>query len=402
MHNPTVNLLPSDATIEYDPFSWEVLEDPYPIYRLLRDRQPAYWNARRGFWALSRFEDVQAAARDWRTYSSAAGIELDDARVLYRDVMGPGFFIVSDPPDHDRMRKVVQGYFAPRVVTALEDEVRARARRLIATLRERREVDLAEDFAWRLPIQLVSALLGLPESDEEQLQRWVFDLQARGEDLYVLPEAARSSAQELGRYLDEQLRAARAAPGEKLLAVIAAAADAGTLYEKELRGLAFMLLLAATDTTASLIANSLVHLRSLEESRARMARDEGFLQRCVEELVRYDAPVQGLARVATRDVEIHGEVIPKDAWVWLLFASANRDERRFENPDQLDFSRTGRHLGFGEGIHHCLGAPLARLEARVAFGAFFSTVEEYELLPGARRLRQHAGRGFVKLPARLG
>jgi cytochrome P450 len=402
MSIPSENPVQLAASVEYDPFSWEALEDPYPIYGRLRDHEPAYWNAHRGFWALSRFEDVQAAARDWQTYSSAKGIELDDARTLFREVMGPGFFIVSDPPDHDRMRKVVQSYFAPRAVAALEDEVRARARRLIDELTERREVDLAEDFAWRLPIQLVSALLGLPEEDERLLQRWVFDLQARGEDLYVVPDAARSSALELGRYLDERLKDARAAPQEKLLTVMVAAADAGGLAASELRGLAFGLLLAATDTTASLIANSLQHLRSREQERERMAQDVEFLGRCVEELVRYDAPVQGLARVATREVEIHGKLIEKDAWVWLLFASANRDERRFQNPDQLDFSRTGRHLGFGEGIHHCLGAPLARLEARVAFGELFSTVQEYELLPGCKRLRQHAGRGWIKLPARLG
>lgn len=389
-------------TFRYDPFAQAVVDDPYPFYRVLRDAHPAYHVEERDCWTLSRYEDVQAAARDWATFSSASGIELDEARTLSREIMGPGVFIASDPPDHDRMRKVVHAYFTPKAIASLEERVRTRVRGLVRDLRERGAVDLATDFGWRLPVQLVSELLGLPPADEQLLQQAIFTLQARGEDLYEMPDEARATTQRLADYLDEQIAAKRAWPDDALLSVLVAAADVGTLHARELRGMAFILLLAATDTTASLLTNSLTHLEHRDDDRRRMVETPEVLPACVEELVRYDAPVQGLARVTTRAVELHGRKIPADAWVWLLFASANRDERRFERPDELDFSRPQqRHLGFGEGIHHCLGAPLARLEARVGLGELFSAVPEYELRPGAERLRQHPTRGWVKLPAQV-
>ena len=392
----------STLEVRYDPFVDTPSADPYPLYRVLRDELPAYHNFDRGFWALSRFADVQAAARDWATFSNAAGVDLDDVGRL----IGAGNFLDSDPPLHDRLRDLVRGDFGPRAIQALEPAVRAEVRRLIDRLRERARVDLAEEFAWPLPVAVVTELLGLPAAHLQMLQTWLgafsFRDGAREPGAVELPAAALEAGANLRAYIAELAAERRRRPRSDLLSRVVAAEKGAAASPEQTVGICLLLLLAGTDTTASLVANALLILGERPETRQALARAPAQIPVALEEALRYESPIQADARVTTRAVERHGRRIPAGARVLLLFGAANRDERRFEDPDRFDPSRPRqRHLAFGEGIHFCLGAPLARLEARVALEELLREIPEYEVTGPGRRLSSHTTRGLVNLPVSL-
>jgi cytochrome P450 len=386
----------------YNPFAWDVQEDPYPYYRVLLDRYPVYRTPDRDWWTLSRFDDVRDAARDWRTFSNASGTELDGAAEMYTETFGHGIFIFEDPPAHDRLRKVVQRWFTPRSVQAFDGRIRTAVEDLIDELVETDPVDLAEDFAWRLPISTISEVLGFPTSDHRHLLHWMLELEARHSNLEELPASARAAGVELAEYIASSLDQRRRHARDDLLTVLVDAEKHGDLQPDEARGLTFILVLAGIDTSACLMSNTLHRLATRPDDRRMLAQEPRRLPAAIEEMIRFEAPVQGLARRATRGVELHGVTIPQGGWVWLSWAAANRDERRFPDPDVLDFQRpTQRNLGFGEGIHHCIGAPLARLEARIALEVFLARFPRYELCGAGQRLHMHGTRGWVHLPASL-
>lgn len=392
---------------EYDPFAARIQEDPYPYYRVLRDTYPVYYNERRDFWTLSRFADIQAAARQWEVYSNQNGVELDATQDFYPDTFGPGIVINTDPPEHERIRKVVHKAFTPKQIQSLEGRIRTTVGELLDALTEQPKADLAEDFTWRLPVSTISYLLGFPEADHRYLERVMYDFEARqsepGEaDHFDLPDRAQQAGEELAGYIAEAVSERRKRPKDDLLSVIVEAERAGQLAPDEPRGLTFILVMAGIDTTACLLSNTLHRLEDRPDDRRRLVEDPATIPGAVEEMIRWEAPVQGLARVATGDTTLHGETIPAGASVWLAYAAANRDERRFPDPDRLDlFREQRRHLGFGEGIHHCIGAPLARLESRIALQEFFGRFDEYEIVEPSERLHQHTTRGWSHLSAIL-
>ena len=402
-----MNVTTADQGFIYDPFSPEIFDDPYPKYRILRDEHPLYYNAERNFWTLSRFDDCQEGARNWQGLSSGSGVELDDTQTFYPETFGPGNIVITDPPDHRRIRRAVQQHFTPQAVQVLDPSVRAIVNRLLDRLEDGSEADLAEDFAWRIPVATVSKMLGFPEEEQDPLADLLFDFETREPeadqgDYFEVPAVAREAGGRLADFISEQLAARRAAPGDDLLSALLRAEDEGDLAPEESRGLTFILVMAGVDTTACLVSNGLHRLSDRPDDRRRIAEDPEFATSATEELVRWEAPVQGEARVALEDIEIAGGTIPKGARVWLCYGAANRDERRFEDPERLDFARPPkRHLGFGEGIHHCIGAPLARLEGRIAFEEFFRRFDSYQIGSNAKRHHQHTTRGWTRLPAEL-
>lgn len=382
-------------SVRFDPFAASVHTDPYPTYKLLREEAPVYEDTTHAFWALSRFADVQAAARDWRTFSNAGGVDLDVPAQFF----GRGDFLDSDPPRHDELRDAVRGVFTPRSIQALEAEIEKEVALLLAALLADGGGDLAQDFAWELPLRVICGLIGFPPSDRDYLGQAVRALLDRTPDQEAVPPGVFAARERLQQYIAAQADDRRRCPRRDLLTVIVEASAGGTLVEEEVVGVVLLLLIAGIETTASLISNSIVLMAEHPAQRRLLADDPGLLRRGVEELLRFDAPIQFLKRTTIVPVQLHGITIPREATVLLLYGSANRDHRRFPNPDRLDVAREPkRHLAFGEGIHFCLGAPLARLEARIALGALLARIETYTVLPGMVRTQHHHTRGVAHLP----
>ena len=378
--------------VEYDPFLF--YEDPYPIYRGLRDEAPVYLNPERRLWVLSRFDDVQRAGRDWRTFSSAEGVDIDDSR------LGPGSFLDADPPRHDELRKLLHADFSPAALRRLEPLIAAKVDALVSALLERGSVDLVDELARRLPMSVVCDLLGAPAADHPQLEAWYAGMLHREPGRPEVTEAAQRATGEMRAYIVAAVTERMAAPRNDLFSTIAAAHGESRLTMEEVDGMCRLLLLAGVHTASSLIANTLMLLEDRPDDRRALGADPARIPTAIEELLRYLAPVQSGARVTTAEVELHGTAIPRGERVLLLWASANRDERRYPDPDTLDLGRKPlRSVAFGEGIHFCLGAPLARLESRIAFEALFTRIPEYEIVGPVERHFTFLERGIARLPA---
>jgi cytochrome P450 len=375
-------------TVAFDPLAQD---EPYAAYRELRDRWPVYRNDERGFWALSRFDDVQRAAREWRSWSSAEGVNLDDTLSL----TGPGNFIAADPPDHDRLRRVVRERFTPARIAAMEPAVRADVRATLRTAAGDGGFDAATALAWAIPVRTVSRVLGVPLEDEPVLRAWLRAAIARAAGSDRLPPAARAAAESLRVYFVDWV--GRRADG--LLADVAAAERRGDVASDEIPGLCVLLYIAGTETVADFVGNALVALAEHPEQRALLAAEPERMPAAVEELLRYESPVQYQVRTATAATELHGVTIPAGDAVALLWGAANRDERRWERADELDVAREPRrHLAFGEGIHHCLGAPLARLQGRIVLEETLRAMPRYRLAGEPERVATHNTRGVARLP----
>jgi cytochrome P450 len=383
--------------VEYSPFSPEVQADPYPVYRHLRDHAPLYRSSQHGFWALSRYDDVIAVSRDWERFSSSFGVDIDDTGSEF----GHGNFLEEDPPLHDVLRGVVRSEFIPKNLrAALEPFVRQEVERIVADLKTRPAVDFARELAWELPILVVSRLMGFPEEDRDRLRQWEETFALRIPTLDRLPPFALRAGSALRSYFGGLIAERRAQPEDDLVTKIATAKPDGASTGDPALGMVFILFVAAIETTASLITQSLRLLAEHPDQREWLAENVTATPQAVEEVLRYEAPVQNLKRTTLNDVELLGEALPKGSTVLLLTGSANRDERRFPDPDVFDISREPkRHLAFGEGIHHCIGAPLARLEGQVVLETVLSEMPDYRLVGTPTRLPNNIVRGYLSLPA---
>ena len=381
------------SELRYDPYDAEIAEDPYPTYRRLRDEAPLYRIERLGIWVLSRHADVLAALRDPATFSSAHGLFLDqNPEVFLKDMLQ------TDPPRHDRMRKLVLEAFTTRRVAALEPRLRAIVRELLDPIAERGSCDFAAEFAWPFPATVICELLGIPEGDQERFRRWSYDL-ATGPRRQDGSSPAAVAA--IYAYFGELLEERRRRPGSDLVsALLAARLDGEALGEQDLRAFCFLLVVAGHETTTNLLGNTFVQLALRPELRRRLAADFALVPDAVEEFLRWDAPTQGLSRTLVREVELHGRKLGPGEKVHLLFAAGNRDERAFERPDELDIHRSPNpHLSFGHGIHFCLGAKLARLEMQVALEEVLARIPDFELgCAHVERLPSPLLRGVESLP----
>lgn len=384
--------------MEYDPFAPETQADPYPVYRHLRDNAPLYRNERLDFWAVSRYDDVAAVSRDWKTFSSSFGVDIDDTGGEF----GHGNFLEEDPPLHDLLRAVVRTEFIPKnLKAALEPFVRSEVERIVGDLKTRPAVDFARELAWELPVLVVSRLVGFPPEDRDRLRHWEETFALRVPTLPVLPPFATRAGASLRSYFADLVEDRRRDPRDDLLTKIAQAEVDGSPIGSGALGMVFILFVAAIETTASLITQSLRLLAVHPEQREWLRDNLAAVPQAVEEVLRYEAPVQNLKRTALSDVELLGEVIPEGSTVLMLTGSANRDERRFPEPDDFDVRREPRrHMAFGEGIHHCIGAPLARLEGQVVLETVLSEISDYELVGAPQLLPNNIVRGYLSLPAR--
>jgi cytochrome P450 len=398
--------------VHFDPYDPELHQDPYPVYRQLREEFPVHYEPNRNFFVLSRYDDVAAALQDSELYCSEEGItvglDVAAAGTDGVDVMrAVPLLIMMDGERHKKLRSLVNRAFTPRRIGALEPRIRKIAGELLDDFCHTERADLVSQFSAPLPTTVIAELLGIPTADRDFFKQKSTEIAQfdPAKPQGVHPASDHGPAVELASYLANQLDERRAQPRDDLLsALLAAEVDGEKLSPQELIGFAFLLLVAGNETTTNLISNAAVLLDRHPDERRKLIRDPALLPTAIEEFLRFDPPVQGLARTTTRDTEVRGTPIPKGSKVLLLFASANRDEAHFPEPERFDVTRQpNHHLAFGFGSHFCLGSSLARLEARVAFEELLERLPDYRLLEDrVERLCSGPIRGAVRLPIATG
>jgi cytochrome P450 len=389
----------TEAAIAYDPYDYAVHEDPYPTYVRLRETAPVYRNDERGFFALSRHADVMAGFQDPRL-SSSYGVSIDPT------AWGPQAastmsFLAMDPPKHSLMRALVSRGFTARRVLDLEPRIREIATGYVDAAVERSSFDLVGDVAGRLPMDVICELMGVPQSDRDGLRRLADLLVHREPGDFDVPAAGIEAAIELVGYYVSFLADRRARPRDDLTSALTTAeVDGERLSDDDIIAFLFLLVVAGNETTTKLLANAWYWAWRNPDQRRVPFADPTRIPEWVEETLRYDNSTQMLARRAMHDIELHGTTIPAGAQVLLLIGSANRDPRVFDDPDDYRIGRDTRQTAsFGVGRHFCLGASLARLEARVSLQVLLDRVADYDIdQASARRVHSVNVRGFMSLP----
>ncbi len=370
------------------------LADPYPAYQRLRNEDPVHRVAP-GTWVLSRYEDVARALRDHDTFSSAP---------MNMGAPGFKFLIGADPPDHTRLRRLVTRPFHPAAIAQLEPRIRAISDELVDELvvaNERGEADLVEHLAYPLPVIVIAELLGIPIERRADFKRWS-DAMIGGMAADFDRSAGAVAAMEMFAYFSEVIAERQAAPGDDLVSLLVGGAE--PLNNQELLLFCMLLLVAGNETTTNLISNGALALFDRPDAVERLRREPALLPAAIEEALRFDAPVQSLMRQVTTDVEIGGRHLPPGETVVVLYGAANRDERRYPEADEFVVDRyaafrgVADHVGFGAGIHYCLGAPLARLEARVAAEVLLARTRGMRPAGPGRRTSSLLVRGMTSLP----
>ena len=392
----------TDAGVYYDPYDFEIDADPYPIWRRLREEQPLYYNERYDFYALSRFEDVERALKDWTTYSSAKGTLLE---LIRADIdMPPGTFIFEDPPTHDLHRGLMSRVFTPRKMNAIEPKVREFCARSLDPLVGSGSFDFIADLGAQMPMRTIGMLLGVPEQDQEAIRDRI-DAGLRLES-GEMPEVSQDRAQfndsDFGDYIDWRMEH----PSDDLMTELIQAEfedSDGTrrrLTRNEILGYIGLIAGAGNETTTRLIGWTGKVLAEHPEQRQALVDDPSLIPNAIEELLRYEAPSPVQARYVTADVEHYGQVVPAGSAILLLNGAANRDDRKFPDGDSFDIHRKiDHHLTFGYGLHFCLGAALARLEGRVALDEVLKRFPSWEIdWDNAKQARTSTVRGWEKLP----
>lgn len=382
----------------YDPFIHTSADGVYDIYEALRRDHPIYFCEVRQTWCLTRYSDIQKAGRSWQGFSNRPGTALD-APNLY----GPGDFLDDDPPYHDVLRALVRPFFTPKKIATLADDITRRTDEILAELREQPRANLAAEFAVRLPIWVIARLLGAPEGNDYELQKNVLEIETRNLGDPTVPPSATAALAWLQGYVAELAAYKRSHPDDTVLSHIANGDFDVVLTPEEVAGMAGILFTAGSETTYALLGNILGHLADNPQAQEDLRRAEGtdLIDAAVEESLRFEAPVQYSSRTVQETTEFHGTEVPAGSRIILIWASGHRDPERWDRPDEYDIHRVAqRHHAFGEGIHFCLGAPLARLEARIAIPAFLRTFAEYDIRE-TRRRRNHIVRGWDLLDADL-
>jgi pimeloyl-[acyl-carrier protein] synthase len=393
------------ADIQFNPMAPEFVVDPYPTYHRLRAEDPVH-HSPLGFWVLTRYADVIAMLRDPRLIKEPIAAFVA-ARFGMAVPPGLGLSMLDrDPPDHTRLRGLVSKAFTPKALESLRPHIQGIVDGLLAKVEGRGEMDLIEEFAYPLPVRVICEMLGVPVADHERFKQWGLDI-ARGLDAIMLPPdsevAQRSMAgrRALAAYFRELIAERRAAPREDMLSALIAAEEAGDkLNEDELMATCLLLLVAGHETTVNLIGNgSLALLRHPAELR-KLRDNPGLITSAVEELLRFDGPVQRTARIPSEDITIGDHTIPKGEMVMPFLGAADRDPAQFPDPDRLDITRgDNRHIAFGMGIHFCLGAPLARMEGQIAINTMLQRLPKLALAIDKPEYRQSLTlRGLQALP----
>ena len=395
----------TSSSLYYDPFNAEIDRNVHAVWRLMREEQPVYWNERYGFWALSRFEDVWAGYHDTATFSSTHGVQPE---ALDKPV-GLPLVIFMDPPEHDWMRKLVSPAFTPRRIAALEARVADLVDRYLDPFVGSAGFDYVEQFGALLPPMVIGHMLGVAESDRDMVRHWFDDVLHHEEGSTEPSAAALAAITALLDYGSALIAERRRRPGDDMITVLLGAEiDDGSgprrLTEPELVSFIMLLAGAGVETVARLLSWAAVTLARHPDQRQILVDDPSLIPGAVEELLRYEAPGSVAGRWTLRPYRAHGVEIPAGSKVLLLIGSANRDRREFDDPDRFDVRRViKRHISFGYGAHFCLGAALARLEARLALAGTLARFPRWDIDPSELvPVQTSTVRGFSSVPIHLG
>jgi cytochrome P450 len=369
----------------------EFMANPYSLYRRMRAEAPVYWSKRFNAWMLTRYSDVKRSLQDARLNShERIGAILSQLPEAAQDEMRPlsshltKWMAFTDPPDHTRLRALVDKAFTPRMIANLRQPIQSIVDELLDRVQDARRMDVVSDFSFPLPATVISSMLGIPREDHGRFRKWSSEIanfvSAGGINIEVARQAQRSVT-ELAEYFQGIVKDRREAPRGDLISLLVAAEDQGQkLTEEELFAMFVQLFFAGHETTTGLINNGLLALLLNPVEKQKLMENPTLIVPAVEEFLRYDTSVQRQARVAAEDLEIDGHTIRKGEYVLQFIAAANRDPAVFANPDALDISRReNRHLAFGYGIHFCIGGPLARLEGQIAIGTVLQRMPEIKL-----------------------
>jgi cytochrome P450 len=388
-----------------DPYDYDFHEDPYPYYRRLRDEAPLYHNEELGFWALSRHRDVHQGFRNSTTLSNRDGVSLDPVS------RGPHAsktmsFLAMDDPTHLRLRTLVSKGFTPRRIRELEPRVTELAVQHLDTMLEKAgsgvTVDYVAEFAGKLPMDVISELMGVPEPDRDRIRAMADGVMHREDGVNDVPASAIEASINLIVYYQQMIAERRKKPTEDLTsALLEAEIDGDRLTDEEILGFMFLMVIAGNETTTKLLANAAFWGHKNPDQLIPVYQDLSLVPLWVEETLRYDTSSQILARTVSGELTLYDTTIPEGDVLLLLPGSAHRDERVFDDPDNYVIGRDigSKLLSFGSGAHFCLGAHLARMEARVALTELFKRIRGFRV-DEANAVRVHSSnvRGFAHLP----
>ena len=402
--------------MEYDLDSPEFLANPYPIFDQMRSNDPIYWSAENSYWILTRYADIASLIQNENLSSNRIGAHArrmpDEAKEHFRPFFTAvsSWMLMIDPPDHTRLRGLVSKAFTPRVVENMRELVQELVDDMLAAVTDRGRMDVMTDLANPLPATVIAELLGVPATEQRQFKAWSddialalsgIDIASTKDERFALYELAQKSFLALSDYFMERVVELRRNPRENLLSALAQAEEQGDrLTEDELFANCVLLMIAGHETTTNLIGNGILALLQNPGQREALRSNPDLIVSAVEELLRYDSPVQKMGRIALADIHVAGKQIKKGELVCFSFAAANRDPEQFESPKQLDITRKpNRHLAFGHGLHYCVGAALARLEGQIAVNSVLRSLPKIQLAHETLEwYRNFTLRGLKSLP----
>ena len=390
----------------YDPYDFDIDDNPYPVWKRMREEAPLYYNDKYNFYALSRYEDVERELHNWETYRSGRGTTAD---ILFNNIeVPPGILLFEDPPLHDLHRKLLSRVFTPRRMLAVESLVREFCVKELDPLVGAGGFDFIADLGAMMPMRTIGYLLGIPEERQASIRdrnATFIDVAKGREPGEVSQKIFEGTIAMFAEFIEWRAEH----PADDLMTeLLAAEIDEpdGTrrpLSRTEVLSYTAMIAGAGNETTARLIGFMAQLLSDHPDQRRELAADPSLIPGAVEETLRYEPPSPVQARYAARDAEHYGRVVPEGSFMLLLNASANRDEHQFPDPDTFDIHRRGSHLSFGQGLHFCLGSALARLEARVAFEEVLKRWPDWEVdYANAERAHTASVRGWARLPVATG
>jgi cytochrome P450 len=401
------------SAVVFDPFSREYFDDPRAMYDHLIEHDPVAWNADYGFWTLSRWDDVAEASKDWATFSSSYGVTVE--QIVSHQPVGMDSLIMIDPPRHDRLRSLVSRVFTPRAVGSLEPMVREVIGEYFDALGDRSSFDVVQDVSGPFPVEIISRMLGVPAPDRQQIRHWLDISLTRQEGERQAGQEAMEAMISFAAYAYEltaskRQRLADGGQSEDMIDGLIQAEyrdDTGALHQlddMEIAGFATLLGGAGAETVTKLVGNALVDFARDPDQWQLVLDDRSRIPNAVEEVLRYHPPSQYQGRYAVKDWTRHGVTIPAGSPVLLLTGAATRDPRAYEDPERFDITREPKlALGFGYGVHSCLGAALARMESRIALEELAERHPRFRVVEqGLRRVQMSNVAGYSNVPVETG